>query len=48
LGTDVVFSDNYFDVPPDQNVIVTCPMPSGWTLADVEQEMKVYSLNNSF
>jgi beta-mannosidase len=31
-GVDVVFSDNYFDVPAGQSVKVTAPLPKGWTL----------------
>ena len=32
-GADVVFSDNYFDLPAGRPVSVSCPLPSGWTLA---------------
>jgi beta-mannosidase len=48
LSADVVFSDNYFDVPPGQAVTVTCPMPKEWTLAKAENALKVYSLYDSF
>jgi len=48
LGADVVFSDNYFDVPVYQPVTVTCPLPQGWTLEKAKEALKVYSLYDSF
>jgi beta-mannosidase len=47
-GVDVVFSDNYFDVPAGRVVIVSCPIPDGWTLEKAEDQLKVYSVYDSF
>jgi len=45
---DVVFSDNYFDVLPEETVRVTCPKPEGWTIDDVGRSLTVFSLYDSF
>jgi beta-mannosidase len=45
---DVVFSDNYFDVPPGQEVTITCTKPIDWTLSTAEKALQVYSLYDSF
>ncbi len=47
-GADVVFSDNYFDVPAGWVVQVTAPMPAGWTLDQVKTALRVTSLYDSF
>lgn len=47
-GADVVFSDNYFDVPAGVSVTVTCPIPAGWTLEQVKQALRVSDLYQSF
>jgi beta-mannosidase len=47
-GKDVVFSDNYFDVPAGATVTVTGKMPGGMTLAQVRNALKVHSLFDSF
>jgi beta-mannosidase len=47
-GADVVFSDNYFDVPAGRVVQVTCPIPDTWTLEKAEDALSVYSLYDSF
>jgi beta-mannosidase len=47
-GADVVFSDNYFDVPAGRSVAVTCPQPQGWTLEQARRALRVRSLYNSF
>ena len=47
-GADVVFSDNYVDVPSGWKVQVTCPVPAGWTLAKVKKALRVMSLYDSF
>lgn len=43
-GTEVVFSDNYFDLPAGRTATVTCPLPHGWDLAHAKQCTKVHSL----
>jgi beta-mannosidase len=45
---DVVFRDNYFDIPAGRTVTVGCPLPEGWTEVEAKKALKVYSLYNSF
>ncbi len=47
-GVDVVFSDNYFDVPAGRTVTVTCPLPTDWTLDQARAALQVRSLYTSF
>jgi beta-mannosidase len=47
-GVDVVFSDNYFDLPAGRAVAVTCPLPEGWTLERARQALRARSLYDSF
>jgi beta-mannosidase len=47
-GADVVFSDNYFDVPAGWMVSITAPIPAGWSIDQVKQAMRVKSLYDSF
>jgi beta-mannosidase len=47
-GADVVFSDNYFDVPANRLVTVTCPLPAGWTEEQARSVLRVRSLYHSF
>ena len=47
-GADVVFSDNYFDLPAGQTIAVTCPLPEGWTLAQARAALRVHSLYDSY
>jgi beta-mannosidase len=47
-GADVVFSDNYFDVPAGRTISMTCPLPAGWTVEQARAALRVYSLYNSF
>jgi beta-mannosidase len=48
FGTDVVFSDNSFDVPAGHTVRVTCPLPQGWTLDDARDALWMRSLYDSY
>jgi beta-mannosidase len=43
-GADVVFSDNYFDLPAGRTARVTCPMPAGWSLEQAHHALQVRSL----
>ena len=47
-GVDIVFSDNYFDVPAGTSTKVTAPLPSGWPLEQVKQALQVRSLIDSY
>ena len=47
-GADVVFSDNYFDLPAGRTVTISAPLPEGWTLSQVQAAFKVRSVYDSF
>lgn len=47
-GADVVWSDNYFDLPVGRRLSVTCPLPEGWTLEQAQGALHVRSLYDSF
>jgi len=47
-SVDVVFSDNYFDVPARRTVTVTCPLLGGWTVEQARAALRVRSLYDSF
>ncbi|MFZ2360241.1 MAG: glycoside hydrolase family 2 protein [Anaerolineae bacterium] len=44
-GVDVVWSDNYFDLPAGASAVVTCPLPAQWT---PESPLQARSLFDSF
>jgi beta-mannosidase len=45
---DVIFSDNYFDVPAGRTVRVTSSLPEGWSIEQVRASLHVRSLYDSF
>lgn len=45
---DVVFSDNYFDLPAGRSVTLTSEMPENCTLPQVEKAIKVKSVYDSY
>ncbi len=47
-GTDVVFSDNYFDLPAGRAIRVTCALPDGWTPERVQQTLRIRSVFDSY
>jgi beta-mannosidase len=47
-GADVVFSDNYFDLPVGSAVQVRSPIPAGWNIDQVRKALQVTSLYQSF
>jgi beta-mannosidase len=47
-GADVVFSDNYFDLPAGRTVTVTCPLPGGWTADQAGAELKTRTVYESY
>jgi beta-mannosidase len=47
-GADVVFSDNYFDLPAGRSVLVSCPLPAGWTVARAREALRLRSIYTSF
>jgi beta-mannosidase len=47
-SADVLFNDNYFDVPAGWTVTVTCRLPEGWSLEQAVNALQVKSLYDSF
>lgn len=47
-GTQVIFSDNYFDLPASRGATVSCPLPPGWTLEQARQALKIRSIYDSY
>jgi beta-mannosidase len=47
-GAEVVFSDNYFSLPAERTVTVTCPLPEGWTLAQTREALRLRSVYDSY
>jgi beta-mannosidase len=47
-GLDVIFSDNYFDLPAKKVITITAPLPSGWNLAKACAAFKVRSVYDSY
>ena len=47
-GADVVFSDNYFDLPAGRTVTVTCPLPGSWTADQVRSALKTRTVYESY
>ncbi len=47
-GADVIFSDNFFDVPASEPITVTCPVPSGWALDKARAALKATSLRDTY
>jgi len=47
-GADVVFSDNYFDLPAGRTATVRFSAPEGWTVERVRKTLRVRSLFDSF
>lgn len=45
---DVIFSDNYFDLPAHDSFAVICTLPEGWTLDQARQALRVRSLVDSY
>ena len=47
-GCDVIWSDNYFDLPAGRIVAVSCSLPAGWTLTQAQAALKVRSVYDSY
>lgn len=41
---DVVFSDNFFDLPAGDTKEIRCPKPDGWALSQIEKALQMHSL----
>ena len=47
-GTDVVFSDNYLDLPAGRTLRLTCPLPENWTVEQARRALRVRSVFDSY
>lgn len=47
-GADVVFSDDFFDLPAGREVTVTCPIPEGWSYEQAGAALRVRSLIDTY
>jgi len=47
-GVDVVFSDNYFDLPAGRTVSISVPLPAGWTFSQAQAAFKIRSIYDSY
>jgi beta-mannosidase len=45
---EVVFSDNYFNLPAGRTVRISCPLPAGWTLDRVRNAFCLRSVYDSY
>jgi beta-mannosidase len=48
IGADVIFSDNYFDLPAQEVIRVTASLPDGWDLASAQAALKVRSVYSTY
>jgi beta-mannosidase len=47
-GADVIFSDNFFDLPAGRSISITCSVPEGWTPEQARQALQIRSLFDSY
>jgi beta-mannosidase len=47
-GADVLFSDNYFDLPAGRRITLICPLPEGWDARHFQDALGVFSLRDSY
>lgn len=47
-GADMVFSDNYFNLPAGRTVQISCPLPTGWTLDQARKAFCLRSVYDSY
>ena len=47
-GADVVFSDNYFNLPPGRTVRISGKLPAGWTLKEAKEAFHLCSVYDSY
>jgi beta-mannosidase len=48
IDADVIFSDNYFNLPSGRSIQISCPLPTGWTLSRVQKEIRICSVYDSY
>ncbi len=47
-GVDVVFSDNYFNLPAGRNIRISCPLPVTWTLEKAKKVFRLRSIYDTY
>jgi len=47
-NTDIIFSDNYFDLPAGRMVTVSLPAPAGRTVEQIQEAINIRSLVDTF
>jgi beta-mannosidase len=47
-GAQVVFSDNYFDLPAGYTVTISAPLPPGWDLEQARDKLRLRSLYDTY
>lgn len=47
-GADVIWSENYFDLPAGQVVRISAPLPAGWDLATARKVLQVRSVYDTY
>jgi beta-mannosidase len=47
LGTDVVFSDNYFNLPAGRKTRISCPLPADWSSEKAKKAIQQRSVYDS-
>ncbi len=47
-NTDIVFSDNYFDLPAGRMVTISIPPLPGWTVKKVQENLNIVSLIDTY
>ncbi|GAF90030.1 unnamed protein product, partial [marine sediment metagenome] len=45
---DVVFSDNYFDLPAGRTAEIVCPMPEKWSESEAKASLSVCTLVDTY
>jgi beta-mannosidase len=48
MQADVVFSDNYFNIPAGREIEISCTLPTGWTLERAVNDFRMRSVYDSF
>ena len=47
-GADVIFSDNYFDLPAGRIIKISTELPAHWTLEKAAQALRIRSIYNTY
>jgi beta-mannosidase len=47
-GIDVIFSDNYINLPAGRTTRISCPLPAGWTVSQAQKAFRLRSVYDSY